>query len=128
MTLIVRIRLTVARQSPIGMSLMETQSVVEQSDPGSEQSRLGRHAHRRTEDSILSIMAVMIPPRAHLSKRHLSPASPCEDRRTLIGSARQLCGRGRSRARQVARLHSDLPTDQTPPLLPIMIPQRAMTS
>ncbi|GLW35208.1 hypothetical protein Areg01_81440 [Actinoplanes regularis] len=70
MTLIVRIRLTVARQSTVGMLLMETQSVFEQCDLGSEQSRLGRHAHRRTEDSILSIMAAMIPPRTSFSKRH----------------------------------------------------------
>jgi hypothetical protein len=61
-TLIVWIRLTIAGQSAVGMVLMETQSVFEQSYLGSEQSRLGRHTHRRTEDSILSIMGAMIPP------------------------------------------------------------------
>jgi hypothetical protein len=61
-TVSVRIRLTVARQNTVRMLLVETQSVLEQSNLGSEQSRLGRHAHRRTEDSILSIMAAMIPP------------------------------------------------------------------
>ncbi|GIJ24527.1 hypothetical protein Vlu01_51510 [Micromonospora lutea] len=68
MTFCVRIRLTVARQDTIGMLLVETQRVFVQSDSGSEQSRLGRHAHRRTEDSILSIMAAMMPPHTPLSK------------------------------------------------------------
>jgi hypothetical protein len=61
-SVLVRIRLTVARQRTVGVLLMETQSVFEQSDLGSEQSRLSRHAHRRTEDSILSITIAMIPP------------------------------------------------------------------
>jgi hypothetical protein len=41
--------------------LMETKGVCEQSGLGSERSGLGRHAHRRTEDSILSIMTGMMP-------------------------------------------------------------------
>ena len=69
MTVLVRIRLTVATQNTVGMLLVETQSVFEQSDPGSEQSRLGRHAHRRTEDSILLIMAAMMPLHMPFSKR-----------------------------------------------------------
>jgi hypothetical protein len=68
-TFIVWIRLTVARQSTVGMLLMQTQSVFEQGDLGSEQSRLGRHAHRRTGDSFLSIMTAIVPSRAHVGKR-----------------------------------------------------------
>ncbi|MFG1653235.1 hypothetical protein ACGFIE_25230 [Micromonospora sp. NPDC049275] len=83
-TVMVRIRFTVARQSTVGMLLMETQSVLEQGDLGSEQSRLGHHAHRRTDDSILAIMAAMIPPSHTLSKR----------RRGFL-----LCGSGRSSGR-----------------------------
>ena len=79
MTPLVRIRLTVARQSTVGMLLMETQSVFEQSDLGFERSRLGSHAHRQTEDSILSIMTAMIsPPRASRgnARKMTFPSSP----------------------------------------------------
>jgi hypothetical protein len=58
---VVWIRLAVTRQDAVGILLMETKGVCEQSGLRSERSGLGRHAHRRTEDSILSIMTGMMP-------------------------------------------------------------------
>jgi hypothetical protein len=66
--LVVWIRLAVTRQNAVRILLMETNGVCEQSDLGSERSGLGRHAHRRTEDSILAIMAAMMPPQTRQSK------------------------------------------------------------
>ncbi|WP_344619165.1 hypothetical protein [Dactylosporangium salmoneum] len=66
---VVWIRLAVTRQDAVRILLMETKSVCEQRGLGSERSGLGRHAHRRTEDSILAIMAAMMPPETHLSKQ-----------------------------------------------------------
>lgn len=61
--LVVRIRLTITCQGQVRILLMQAQGVFEQCGLGSERSRLGRHAHRRMEDSILSIMAGMMPVR-----------------------------------------------------------------
>ncbi|MBO2465462.1 hypothetical protein [Actinomadura violacea] len=53
---VVRVRLAVAGERGVGMESVEPQRVVVQARLISERSRLGRLAHRRTEDSILSIM------------------------------------------------------------------------
>ncbi|MGC1214336.1 MAG: hypothetical protein WA890_24140 [Micromonospora sp.] len=66
--LVIWIRLAVTQQNAVRILLMETKGVCEQSRLGSERSGLGRHAHRRTEDSILAIMAAMMPPQTRLSK------------------------------------------------------------
>ncbi|MCP2322268.1 hypothetical protein HDA40_000775 [Hamadaea flava] len=59
------------------MLLMQTQRVLEQAHLGSEQSRLGCHAHERKEDSILLITSVMLPvdPRCGKQKSSHGPAS-----------------------------------------------------
>lgn len=59
--LVIRVRLAVAWQRRMRSFPMQPQGVFEQADPGSERHRLGRHAHRRTEDSILSITRQIIP-------------------------------------------------------------------
>ncbi len=51
------------------MPPMQTQSVAEQSARGSERHGLGRHAHRRAEGSIRSIMDAMMPVPAPGGKR-----------------------------------------------------------
>ena len=53
---LIRIRLTVTEKRRVGILAMHSQRMIEYRQLGSEQSRLGCHAHRRTEDSILSIM------------------------------------------------------------------------
>ncbi|MEV4141690.1 hypothetical protein AB0J72_57245 [Dactylosporangium sp. NPDC049742] len=55
---VVRIRCAVTGQDTIRMLPVQTQRV------GEERSGLGRLAHRRTEDSILAIMATIMPPHA----------------------------------------------------------------
>jgi hypothetical protein len=65
---VVRIRLAVTRKRRVRILLMQAQSVFEQGDLGSERSRLGRHAHRRTENSTLSIMPGMMPARTRQGK------------------------------------------------------------
>jgi hypothetical protein len=72
---VVRMRLAVTRQGTVRNVLMQTQGVFEQGRLGSEQPRLGRHAHRRTEDSILSIMIGMVPARAYQGKPWLLVAA-----------------------------------------------------
>ncbi|GIH19349.1 hypothetical protein Raf01_75210 [Rugosimonospora africana] len=74
---VIGIRLAVARQNAVRTLLMKAKSVCEQSVLGSEQSGLGRHAHRRTEDSILTIMAAMMPPQSDLSNYGLSQSRVC---------------------------------------------------
>jgi peptide subunit release factor 1 (eRF1) len=49
------VRLAVAGERGVRCLVMEAQRVVEQADLGSERHRLGRLAHERTGDSILSI-------------------------------------------------------------------------
>ena len=73
-TLLVRVRLAVGGQSAVGMVLVEAQSVLEERGLGSGQAGLGRHAHRRTEDSILTIMAAMIPLRRACRQAAAFPA------------------------------------------------------
>lgn len=58
---LVRIWLAVMGENTVGILLMQTQGMGEQGHRGSEQSRLGWRAHRRTEDSILLIMAAVYP-------------------------------------------------------------------
>ncbi|GAB3088696.1 hypothetical protein [Micromonospora schwarzwaldensis] len=65
---VVRTGLAITRQGRVRILLMQAQGVFEQGGLGSERSRLGRHAHRQTEDSILSIMAGMTPARADHGK------------------------------------------------------------
>ncbi|MEV0217718.1 hypothetical protein [Micromonospora sp. NPDC050695] len=65
---VVRIRLAITRQGRVRILLMQAQGVFEQGGLGSERSRLGRHAHQRTEGSILSIMAGMMPARTDHGK------------------------------------------------------------
>ncbi|GGP13771.1 hypothetical protein LDL08_21020 [Nonomuraea glycinis] len=60
---IVGVRLSITWQRGVWILLMQVHRVVEQADLGSERSRLGRRAHRRREDSILSIMFAMMPAR-----------------------------------------------------------------
>ena len=55
-------RLAITRQNAVRILLMETEGVCEQTGLGSERSGLGRHAHRRTEDSFLAIMAAIMAP------------------------------------------------------------------
>ncbi|MFI1195342.1 hypothetical protein ACH4T9_19075 [Micromonospora sp. NPDC020750] len=65
---VVRIGLAITRQGRVRILLMQAQGVFEQGGLGSERSRLGRHVHRRTDDSILSIMAGMMPVRTDQGK------------------------------------------------------------
>jgi len=57
----VRIRLAITRERRVWILPVEAQSVFEKGQSGFEQSMLGRRAQRRREDSILSIMAGIMP-------------------------------------------------------------------
>ncbi|GGM61340.1 hypothetical protein GCM10011608_53030 [Micromonospora sonchi] len=92
---VIRIRLTVTGKRSVGILAVHPQRVIKQRQLGSEQSRLGCRAHRRTDDSILSIM-----PRSCQASQ---PAGNLAQARLTSGHAQistvsrnsRLCGVGR---------------------------------